>query len=117
MYFLRTGKERSAEVPLHRKNSSLFPQGTSHLTLTLKSAVIGSVASGWLADKIGRKLTFFIGFMFSIVGITLEVVATSSPVFFTGKFVNGFAIGAFISVSFTYVGEVSNSIQLISHPS
>ncbi|KAH8676473.1 general substrate transporter [Tricladium varicosporioides] len=71
------------------------------------SAVIGSIAAGWMADKIGRKLTYAVCFLFSIVGIALEVVATSSPVFFAGKFINGFAIGGFISVSFTYVGEIA----------
>jgi MFS transporter, SP family, general alpha glucoside:H+ symporter len=49
---------------------------------------------------------FAIGFVFSFVGITLEVIATTNPVFFAGKFVNGFAIGTFISLSMTYVGEV-----------
>lgn len=78
----------------------------NELLLTASRAVIGSMAAGWIADKVGRKLTYAICFLFSIVGITLEVVATSSPVFFAGKFVNGFAIGGFISVSFTYVGEV-----------
>ena len=54
----------------------------------------------------GRKLSFAVAFLFSAVGITLEVVATTSPVFFAGKFINGFAIGGFIATSFTYVGEV-----------
>ncbi|KAH9223011.1 putative maltose permease [Leptodontidium sp. 2 PMI_412] len=71
------------------------------------SAVFGSFAAGWIADKIGRKLTYAICFLFSVIGITLEVVATNSPIFFGGKFVNGFAIGGFISVSFTYIGEIA----------
>jgi MFS family permease len=70
------------------------------------SAVIGSFGAGWIADKIGRRLCFLVAMFFSVVGITLEVVATTNAVFFAGKFVNGFAIGAFVSVGFTYVGEV-----------
>lgn len=68
---------------------------------------MGSLAAGWIADRIGRKFSFAVAFIFSAVGITLEVVATRSPVFFAGKFINGFAIGGFIATSFTYVGEVS----------
>lgn len=44
---------------------------------------------------------------FSFVGITLEFVATTNEVFFGGKFINGFAIGALGSVTVTYIGEVS----------
>lgn len=79
----------------------------SNQILIYKSAVLGSLAAGWIADKIGRKFSFAIAFIFSAVGITLEVVATTSGVFFAGKFINGFAIGLFIATSFTYVGEVS----------
>ena len=70
-------------------------------------AVLGSLAAGWIADKVGRKFSFAIAFIFSAVGITLEVVAVTSGVFFAGKFINGLAIGIFIATSFTYVGEVS----------
>lgn len=78
------------------------------------SAVLGSIAAGWIADKIGRKLSFSVAFVFSAVGITLEVVAMTSPVFFAGKFVNGFAIGGFIATSFTYVGEVCVSFRTLN---
>jgi SP family general alpha glucoside:H+ symporter-like MFS transporter len=44
--------------------------------------------------------------IFSVVAITLEVIATTNAVFFAGKLVNGLAIGGFVSVAFTYVGEV-----------
>jgi MFS transporter, SP family, general alpha glucoside:H+ symporter len=76
--------------------------------LTMFSAVMGSMAAGLIADRGGRKFSFATSFLFSIIGITLEAVATSSPVFFAGKFINGFAIGGFIATGFTYVGEVSN---------
>jgi MFS family permease len=77
--------------------------------LTLFSAVMGTMAAGLIADRAGRKLSFATSFLFSAIGITLEVVATSSSVFFAGKFINGFAIGGFIATGFTYVGEVSAS--------
>jgi SP family general alpha glucoside:H+ symporter-like MFS transporter len=73
---------------------------------------MGSIAAGLIADRGGRKISFATSFLFSIVGITLEVVATSSPVFFAGKFINGFATGGFISTGFTYIGEVSTSLPI-----
>jgi hypothetical protein len=84
-------------------SSDDLPQNSD---IELNSAVFGSIAAGWIADKIGRKFSFAIAFIFSAVGITLEVVAVTSGVFFAGKFINGVAIGIFIATSFTYVGEV-----------
>ena len=41
-----------------------------------------------------------------LVGITVETIATTNTVFFAGKFINGFAVGAFGTITMTYVGEV-----------
>jgi SP family general alpha glucoside:H+ symporter-like MFS transporter len=77
--------------------------------LIIYRAVFGSFAAGWVADRIGRRLSFASAFIFSAVGITLEVISTTNSIFFAGKFVNGFAIGAFVATGFTYIGEVSES--------
>lgn len=37
----------------------------------------------------------------------MEFVATTNELFFGGKFVNGFAVGALASVTISYIGEVS----------
>lgn len=47
------------------------------------------------------------------VAITLEFIATTNPVFFVGKFVNGFAVGALASVTVSYIGEVGQSRGLL----
>jgi MFS-type transporter involved in bile tolerance (Atg22 family) len=106
MSCLRIGKELLAVDRLRRKP---LCQSLDNTDIKINRAVIGSLAAGWIADKIGRKFSFAIAFIFSVVGITLEVVATTPAVFFAGKFINGFAIGGFIATSFTYVGEVSYS--------
>lgn len=36
----------------------------------------------------------------------MEFVATTNELFFGGKFLNGFAIGAIASITVTYIGEV-----------
>ncbi|PMD40268.1 general substrate transporter [Hyaloscypha variabilis F] len=71
------------------------------------SAVIGSLGASYIADKIGRKLVYLIGFVFVLVGITVETIATTNTVFFAGKFINGFAVGAFGTITMTYVGEIA----------
>lgn len=39
--------------------------------------------------------------------ITVETISTTNAVFFAGKFIAGFAVGGFITVSMTYIGEVA----------
>ncbi|CAK7200300.1 hypothetical protein SEUCBS139899_002991 [Sporothrix eucalyptigena] len=69
------------------------------------SAVMGALGSSYIADKIGRKITYLFAFIFMLVGITLEVIATTNAVFFAGKFINGFPVGAFGTMTMTYLGE------------
>ena len=71
------------------------------------SSIVGLLVSGWLADKIGRKWMFAIGYLIVFVSITIETLSTSNLVFFIGKFVAGFAIGAFTTTALTYLGEVA----------
>ena len=68
-------------------------------------AVIGALGSSFLADKVGRKPIYLSAFAVMLIGITLETVATSNSLFFAGKFVNGFSVGAFGTVTMTYLGE------------
>ncbi|OLN81363.1 Alpha-glucosides permease MPH3-like protein 4 [Colletotrichum chlorophyti] len=71
------------------------------------SAVMGSLGAGYIADRIGRKWTLFVSYLFIFVGITLETISTTNEIFFAGKFVAGFPIGAFTTVSMTYIGEIA----------
>jgi hypothetical protein len=45
----------------------------------------------------------------------MEFVATTNALFFGGKFLNGFAIGALASVTVSYIGEVG-LVVLLSLP-
>ncbi|KAJ5875247.1 uncharacterized protein N7473_012594 [Penicillium subrubescens] len=71
------------------------------------SAVVGALCSGQIADAIGRKLTILIALVISVGAVTLEFVSTTNEMFFGGKFLNGFAVGALASVPVTYVGEIT----------
>lgn len=72
----------------------------------MNRAIMGALGASYLADKIGRKFVYLIAFAFLFTGVTLEIVATTNPVFFAGKFINGFPVGAFGTVTMTYLGEV-----------
>ncbi|RDW89937.1 uncharacterized protein DSM5745_01712 [Aspergillus mulundensis] len=71
------------------------------------SAVIGALSSGQIADAFGRKWTMLGALLISVAAVALEFVATTNEMFFGGKFLNGFALGALASVPVTYVGEIS----------
>ncbi|KAJ6015316.1 hypothetical protein N7540_009907 [Penicillium herquei] len=71
------------------------------------SAVIGALCSGQIADTIGRRITIGVALLISTAGISLELVATTNQMFFGGKFLNGFALGALASVPVTFVGEIA----------
>lgn len=71
------------------------------------SAVVGALCSGQIADTFGRKWTMLGALLISVAGVTVEFVSTTNEMFFGGKFLNGFALGALASVPVTYVGEIS----------
>ncbi|KAL4750670.1 hypothetical protein BDW72DRAFT_175359 [Aspergillus terricola var. indicus] len=71
------------------------------------SAVVGALSSGQIADTLGRKWTILGALLISVAAVALEFVSTTNEMFFGGKFLNGFALGALASVPVTYVGEIS----------
>jgi len=70
------------------------------------SATVGVLAAAAIADFMGRKWTIVGALALSFASITLEFVSTTKPVFFGGKFLNGFATGTIQAVMTTYIGEV-----------
>lgn len=76
------------------------------LTCTLRS-ILGLLISGSLADKIGRKWMLAIGYVIVFIAVTIETVSKTNAVFFGGKLVAGFAIGAFTTTALIYLGEVA----------
>jgi hypothetical protein len=45
-------------------------------------------------------------FVITFVAVTVEFIATTDAVFFAGKFINGFAVGAIATITVAYTGEV-----------
>ncbi|KAI1503621.1 general substrate transporter [Biscogniauxia marginata] len=73
----------------------------------IASAIVGTLGSGLLADGLGRKWSIFGALVVSFAAITVEFISTTNPVFFAGKFLNGFAIGVLASVTVTFIGEIT----------
>lgn len=80
------------------------------------SAIFGVLGGAALADIIGRKLALMIALVVSFAAIAVEFVAVTNPVFFGGKFLNGFAVGTIQAVMTTYIGEVCRRVPHLSLP-
>ncbi|KAH6996923.1 general substrate transporter [Ilyonectria destructans] len=71
------------------------------------SGVVGALGCGTIADWLGRRAVIIICLVIAYAAITMEFVATTNELFFGGKFLNGFSVGALASVTVSYIGEVA----------
>lgn len=68
--------------------------------------MLGALGCGYIADWIGRRAVIMICLVVTYAAVTMEFVATTDGLFFGGKFLNGFVVGALASVTVSYIGEV-----------
>ncbi|RAL63972.1 hypothetical protein DID88_003160 [Monilinia fructigena] len=66
----------------------------------------GAIATGYLADKFGKRLMMGAGCLLSICAAFLQVFAASSVVLLIGKLINGLALGAFLTIPSSYAAEI-----------
>ena len=82
-------------------------------TLTIAMAFIGmffgSILSGRLADKYGRKRLFVITLLIIALGSFLTFLSTSVAELWLFRFITGFGIGGDLPVIWAYLGELSPS--------
>lgn len=77
--------------------------GISQLT-----AIVGALATGTLADAIGRKPTNLLFCIISIGGVAAQYWSNGSIAILTvGKAINGFSIGAWLIIGPLYASEVA----------
>ena len=55
----------------------------------------------------GRKKILMGALVISFAAVAVEFIATTNPVFFAGKFLNGFMVGTIGTIMVSYIGEVS----------
>ncbi|KAE8415273.1 MFS general substrate transporter [Aspergillus pseudocaelatus] len=102
-------------IPQFRKDFGYYYQGDYVQSAQWQSAfnaaptasyVVGALALGEIADFIGRKWTLVGALAISFAAITMEVVATTNELFFSGKFLNGFSVRVIQSIAMAYIGEI-----------
>lgn len=103
-------------VPQFRKNFGIYYDDEYILTARWQSAiqggptavtVTGLLSGSFLADIFGKRIIITLGLCISIIGIGIEFSAQSIAVFFTGKMINGFALGIFLGLCLAYTAEIA----------
>ncbi|TVY13181.1 General alpha-glucoside permease, partial [Lachnellula arida] len=75
-------------------------------TASSTGGFFGAIGSGYLADRLGRRLTLAIACVVSIGAVFLQVFAGSSGLLLAGKLINGLSLGSFLTISSSYSSEV-----------
>ncbi|KXJ93588.1 general substrate transporter [Microdochium bolleyi] len=71
------------------------------------TGIIGSWAAGWFADRFGFRPVILAAAAINIISIGIEFGSTSLAMFFGGKMLNYFAIGALLNLCTAYIADVS----------
>lgn len=77
------------------------------LSLTCYSQVVACLFTGQITDKIGARFSLLLALIIAFAAIAIEFVATSNPVFFAGKLINGLSIGIISTMMIGYIGEIA----------
>ncbi len=75
----------------------------------LVGAILGAIAGGLLADRIGRRLSIIAASVVFLAGTGVVVVAPGLPVFLAGRVLIGMAIGIASFVVPLYISEIAPS--------
>lgn len=67
----------------------------------------GALASGWLADEIGRRKTIIAGCGVFSMGVIIQVAATDIACLAAGRFVAGLGVGVVSAVDILYMSEIA----------
>lgn len=72
-------------------------------------AIAGTIFNMLFADKLGRRLTIFLGALVSVLGSSLQAGAANMPMLIVGRFIGGVAVGQLTSTIPMYAGELSEA--------
>ena len=75
-------------------------------SLLLVGAVVGALAAGRVADRIGRRKTVLITASIFVVGVLLAALTPSYPVLLIARIIIGLAVGSASMIVPLYIGEV-----------
>ncbi|KAI9271483.1 general substrate transporter [Phascolomyces articulosus] len=71
------------------------PNGSILVSVPLAAAVFGSILSGPIADRIGRRNYFFVAAVIQVIGSLVQITATSFSTLLLGRIIAFSAIGVF----------------------
>lgn len=71
--------------------------------------LLGALAAGWLADRIGRVKVVILAMLVTAIGSLLLAVSPGFAAFVVLRFVQGIGIGGEVPVAAAYIGELSRA--------
>lgn len=85
---------------------SLSQQGVA-VSMILVGALVGSLVSGSIADRLGRKQTMLLTAALFAAGSLATSIAATFDMFLWGRLLSGFALGIITTVAPLYLAEIS----------
>jgi len=77
--------------------------------IVLLGALIASILTGMIADRLGRKKTILLAAVLFVVGCFIASIAVDNAVFVWGRFVTGLGVGITSVVVPMYLSEISKA--------
>jgi sugar porter (SP) family MFS transporter len=91
-----------------REDLDLAPFGSALVVSGLVAgALLGCLAAGSVADRLGRRLSLVIAAVLSIVGVLLSSASSALPVMLAGRLVAGVAVGLTSAITPLYLAELA----------
>lgn len=78
-------------------------------TLTFSAAALGRVASGYIADRYGRRTMLNVNLLLFTLGAVICALAPNYTVLAAGRFIVGIGLGGEISVAVTILAELCST--------
>jgi len=97
----------SAVLPVTRLVFHMSPfQASFTIAIGFIGMFVGSLLSGYLSDKLGRKRLFTITITIMSIGLLLSAITINLPMLWLSRFITGFGIGGDLPVVWVYVSEL-----------
>ncbi|KAJ8880288.1 hypothetical protein PR048_016754 [Dryococelus australis] len=78
------------------------------VTSLMLGCLVGALPSGWLANKLGRKMTLLLVAAFFVAGWVLKLTAATVVTLYVARVVAGAGVGVCYAVLPMYVGEIAH---------
>ncbi|KUJ16433.1 general substrate transporter [Mollisia scopiformis] len=66
----------------------------------------GAIGSGYLADRMGKRITLAVGCVVSIGAVFIQIFAGQPGTLLAGKLINGLSLGCFLTIPSSFAAEI-----------